>query len=76
MRRKVLAPFTLLDNISVPARNWTYVPRRAVMCDPANYPDPDVFNGFCFVNGNANVSKAKHMDVESKLSLWGLGKRI
>jgi len=48
VRRKVLKDFTFSNGTTVPAGCMIGIPHRSVHCDPDNYADPDVFDGFRF----------------------------
>jgi hypothetical protein len=48
---------------------------RAIMSDPANYPDAMTFKGHRFINDSNTGSLAKFTDVETKFPIWGFGRR-
>ena len=58
-----MTPFTFSDGTYVPTNNWLTVPQQALMKDPANYDNPEVFNGFRFVKENEEMAES-----ESRLS--------
>ena len=83
-QRLARAPYSFSDNgPHVPAGNLLAVPQEAVMKDPLNYVDAEVFDGFRFVvsDGTADQEDAmpracpKFTDVNWKYPYWGSEKR-
>ena len=68
-----MAPFTFSDGTHVPANNWIVVPQQVQMKDPANYPEPEKFDGFRFVThdleGVASESRLSHPSW--RFPFWG-----
>ena len=74
MQRRAVSPYTFADGTYVPAKNWIAVPQRALMNDPAIYPNPDVFDGFRFTttdcDGNIK-SKSRFTHPSWTYPYWG-----
>ena len=68
-----MTPFTFSDGTHVPANNWIVVPQQAQMKDPANYPEPEKFDGFRFVKysqeGASSESRLSHPSW--RFPFWG-----
>ena len=75
MPRKTMSPFTFSDGTHVPANNWVVVPQQRMMKDPANYAEPDTFDGFRFVKGNdttaASNSESRLSHPSWRFPFWG-----
>jgi cytochrome P450 len=74
MPRKTMTPFTFSDGTYVPTNNWIVVPQQAQMKDPANYVDPETFNGFRFVNrgkGEQATSESRLSHPSWRFPFWG-----
>lgn len=79
VRRKVLAPYSLVDGTYLEVGSWACVPQRSLMRDPGNYQNATSFHGFRFVPspGTEYVGNASRFtDVASKFPFWGAGKRV
>ncbi|KAL8722765.1 MAG: hypothetical protein Q9225_000826 [Loekoesia sp. 1 TL-2023] len=48
LARRVTVPFTFSNGLHLPAGTVIFAPNAPVLFDPANYPDPESFNGFRF----------------------------
>ncbi|KAL8830386.1 MAG: hypothetical protein Q9191_001463 [Dirinaria sp. TL-2023a] len=73
MPRKVMAPFTFSDGTHVPANNWIVVPQQSQMKDPANYTNPETFDGFRFVKSNKEgaASESRFSHPSWRFPFWG-----
>lgn len=82
MRRKALSPYTFKDGLHIPTGTWVCAPSRAVMRDPAHYPDPTHFDGYRFIDKNdiQDIPKpitrsSKYTDTEPNFLFWSHGRR-
>ncbi|KAJ5726136.1 cytochrome P450 [Penicillium malachiteum] len=74
IRQKAMENYTF-------AYRGTIAPAGATICvsnwdatrDSDTYPNPDSFDGACFVNRNSNDRTAKFGDVSEKHLIWGYG---
>jgi cytochrome P450 len=88
-RRSALQPFTLADGSHVEVGDWFCTPVRAIMTNPADYPEALQFNGFRFADPNLvrSVSDAqtdftevmqkkptKLTDADMTYHVWGTGR--
>jgi len=73
MPRKITTPFTFSDGTYVPPKNWVVVPQLVQMKDPANYANPETFDGNRFVKHTwedaASESRLSHPSW--RFPLWG-----
>ncbi|KAF7512407.1 hypothetical protein GJ744_001342 [Endocarpon pusillum] len=74
VRRKALQQYTFSDGTHIAAGDVVCAPMRAMMLDESNSSDSRTFDGFRFVDAGSK-SQSKLVDGETKLLLWGLGKR-
>jgi len=61
VRRKVLKDFTFSNGTTIPAGCMIGIPHRSVHCDPENYSDPEIFDGFRYSKMRENEGEStKH----------------
>lgn len=89
-RRSALQPFTLADGSHANVGDWFCTPVRAIMTNPADYPEALQFSGFRFADPNlvrslsGNTSgkldrvmqkkPTKLTDVDMTYHVWGTGR--
>ena len=68
-----MTPFTFSNGTHIPANNWVVVPQQRMMKDPANYPNPDTFEGFRFVRqGDETAASESRLSHPSwRFPFWG-----
>jgi len=73
MPRKITSPLTFSDGTHVPAKNWVVVPQLVQMKDPANYANPETFNGFRFVKHCSEdaASESRLSHPSWRFPFWG-----
>ena len=78
IRRKAMQPFTFPDGTHIEKGQWACVPQRALMRDPARYPNGDTFIGTRYLSDQAKSSggeMTRLTDLDHFFPFWGLGKR-
>lgn len=83
-RRCALKDFTFSDGTRVAKGEWVGIPVGPMLRDPSMYPQPDVFDGFRFVDqeilerlGKTSIQPegpSKFTDVSETWHVWGTGK--
>ena len=74
-RRKVIAPFTFSDGLTVARGDWVCAATRPSMNDPKAYPCPEAFDGFRFLRDEGSAS-SKFTDVSDEWVFWGRGRLL
>ena len=72
-----MSSYTFADGTHVPAGNWISIPQRALMSDPALYPEPKDFNPFRFVTYRNGVAESASRFTHPSWSFpyWGSVRR-
>ena len=60
MERKIVgSDLTLSDGTHIPQGNWTMIAQHAVMRDPGNYSDPEIFDPSRFITQAEGIVKSQ-----------------
>ncbi|KAI1132438.1 cytochrome P450 [Nemania abortiva] len=86
-RRFALKPFSFSDGTKLAVGDWACTPVRAIMQNPAHFPEPLTFSGFRFASleslkgtnmeESPNISQnlpSKLVDVDDSWHVWGTGR--
>ncbi|KXX75838.1 Ent-kaurene oxidase [Madurella mycetomatis] len=89
-RRRALQPFTFSDGTALNVGDWACSPSGVMMRDPSQFPSPERFDGFRFVDPavlenldrpldpqaqpKTSQKPAQFTDIDSSFLMWGYGR--